>query len=115
MDECGRDDLAGRPRGDHPSVAHRDEMVGEEFNIEISEEQIAQADADVIFYTTFSGGEERRTKFLANPLWKRLKAVENGNVHEVKDEVWMTAVSLQGAHMILDDMARIFKVDPAKA
>ncbi|WP_411112012.1 ABC transporter substrate-binding protein [Streptomyces sp. c-19] len=87
----------------------------EEFNIEISEEQIAQADADVIFYTTFSGGEERRTKFLANPLWKRLKAVEKGNVHEVKDEVWMTAVSLQGAHMILDDMARIFKVDPAKA
>ncbi|MCX5388791.1 ABC transporter substrate-binding protein [Streptomyces sp. NBC_00094] len=87
----------------------------EEFNIEISEEQIAQADADVIFYTTNSGGEERKAKFLANPLWKRLKAVQKGDVHEVKDEIWMTAVSLQGAHLVLDDMARIFKVDPAKS
>ncbi|WP_137991166.1 ABC transporter substrate-binding protein [Streptomyces vilmorinianum] len=86
-----------------------------EFNIEISEEQIAQADADVIFYTTFSGGEERRTKFLANPLWQRLKAVKSGQVYEVKDEIWMTSVSLQGAHMVLDDMARLFKVDAAKA
>ncbi|MBC2906188.1 ABC transporter substrate-binding protein [Streptomyces cupreus] len=86
----------------------------EEFNIEISEEQIEQADADVIFYSTFSGGEEREKKFLANPLWKRLDAVKSGNVHRVKDEIWMTSVSLQGADMILDDMARTFEVDPAK-
>ncbi|MGA5195685.1 ABC transporter substrate-binding protein [Streptomyces exfoliatus] len=85
-----------------------------EFNIEISEEQIAQADADHIFVTTFSGGEERKKKFLANPLWKRLNAVKKGNVHEVEDAVWMTSVSLQGADLVLDDMAKIFKVDPAK-
>ncbi|WP_370410403.1 ABC transporter substrate-binding protein [Streptomyces fradiae] len=86
----------------------------EKFNIEISEEQIAQADADHIFMTTFSGGEERKKKFLANPLWKRLNAVQKGNVHEVEDAVWMTSVSLQGADLVLDDMAKIFKVDPAK-
>ncbi|GAB2728165.1 ABC transporter substrate-binding protein [Streptomyces bullii] len=86
----------------------------EQFNLEISEEQIAQADADVIFYSSFSGGEERRKKFLANPLWKRLTAVENGDVHEVKDEIWMTSVSLQGADLVLDDMAEIFDVDPAE-
>ncbi|MFP1625003.1 ABC transporter substrate-binding protein [Streptomyces sp. 5K101] len=86
----------------------------EEFNIEISEEQIGQADADHIFVTTFSGGEERKKKFLANPLWKRLNAVQKGNVHEVEDAVWMTSVSLQGADLVLDDMAKIFKVDPAK-
>ncbi|MFI9004240.1 ABC transporter substrate-binding protein [Streptomyces sp. NPDC053541] len=85
-----------------------------EFNIEISEEQIGQADADHIFVTTFSGGEERKKKFLANPLWKRLNAVQKGNVHEVEDAVWMTSVSLQGADLVLDDMAKIFKVDPAK-
>jgi iron complex transport system substrate-binding protein len=85
-----------------------------EFNIEISEEQIAQADADHIFMTTFSGGAERKEKFLANPLWKRLNAVQAGNVHEVADETWMTSVSLQGADLVLDDMAKIFKVDPAK-
>lgn len=86
-----------------------------EFNIEISEEQIEQADADHIFVTTFSGGAERKAKFLANPLWKRLKAVEKNNVHEVKDEIWMTSVSLQGAHLLFDDLAQIFGVDPAKA
>ncbi|MFE9771668.1 ABC transporter substrate-binding protein [Streptomyces sp. NPDC005931] len=86
----------------------------EEFNIEISEEQIGQADADHIFVTTFSGGEERRAKFLANPLWKRLNAVQKGNVHEVEDAAWMTSVSLQGADLVLDDMAKIFEVDPAK-
>ncbi|MFG2333198.1 ABC transporter substrate-binding protein [Streptomyces sp. NPDC048604] len=85
-----------------------------EFNIEISEEQIAQADADHIFMTTFSGGEERKKKFLANPLWKRLNAVQKGNVHEVEDATWMTSVSLQGADLVLDDMAKLFKVDPAK-
>lgn len=86
----------------------------ENFNIEISEEQIEQADADVLFYTAFSGGEEREKKFLSNPLWKRLDAVKGGNTHKVKDESWMTSVSLQGAEMVLDDMADIFKVDPAK-
>lgn len=86
----------------------------QEFNIEISEEQIGQADADHIFMTTFSGGAERKEKFLANPLWKRLNAVREGNVHEVEDAVWMTSVSLQGAELVLDDMAKIFEVDPAK-
>ncbi|WP_171168588.1 ABC transporter substrate-binding protein [Streptomyces sp. I05A-00742] len=87
---------------------------GEKFNIEISEEQIQQADADHIFLTTFSGGEERKKKFMENPLWKRLNAVQKGNVHEVDDATWMTSVSLQGADLVLDDLAKTFKVDPAK-
>ncbi|MCX5200232.1 iron-siderophore ABC transporter substrate-binding protein [Streptomyces sp. NBC_00237] len=85
-----------------------------EFNIEISEEQIGQADADHIFMTTFSGGEDRKKKFLANPLWKRLGAVQKGQVHEVDDAVWMTSVSLQGAELVLDQMAKTFQVDAAK-
>ncbi|MFM9707289.1 ABC transporter substrate-binding protein [Streptomyces galilaeus] len=92
----------------------KNQQVPENFNIEISEEQIAQADADVIFYTSYSAGVEREKKFLANPLWKRLTAVKNGDVHKVADETWMTSVSLQGADLVLDDMAKIFKVDAAK-
>lgn len=86
----------------------------EKFNIEISEEQIGQADADYIFVTSFSGGGDRKAKFLANPLWQRLKAVTNQHVYDVADEMWMTSVSLQGAQVILDDMARTFGVDAAK-
>ncbi|MER5733509.1 iron-siderophore ABC transporter substrate-binding protein [Streptomyces sp. NPDC002138] len=84
------------------------------FNIEISEEQIQQVDADHIFLTAFSGGAERKKKFTENPLWQRLNAVQKGHVHEVDDATWMTSVSLQGADMVLDDMAKTFKVDPAK-
>ncbi|WTW98784.1 iron-siderophore ABC transporter substrate-binding protein [Streptomycetaceae bacterium NBC_01309] len=86
----------------------------EKFNIEISEEQIGLADADYIFVTSFSGGEDRKGKFLANPLWQRLKAVTDQHVYEVADEMWMTSVSLQGAHAILDDLAKTFGVDAAK-
>jgi iron complex transport system substrate-binding protein len=84
------------------------------FNLEISEEQIEQADADIIFYTAYSAGAEREKKFLANPLWNRLTAVKNDDVHKVADETWMTSVSLQGADLVLDDMAEIFGVDAAK-
>ncbi|MFD7263859.1 ABC transporter substrate-binding protein [Streptomyces sp. NPDC059874] len=84
------------------------------FNIEISEEQIEQADADHIFMTSFSGGEERKKKFTANPLWQRLNAVQKNQVHEVDDSIWMTSVSLQGADVVLDDLAKAFQVDPAK-
>ncbi|MFD7555381.1 ABC transporter substrate-binding protein [Streptomyces sp. NPDC059835] len=84
------------------------------FNIEISEEQIQQADADHIFTTSFSGGEERKKKFLANPLWQRLNAVQKNQVHEVDDATWMTSVSLQGADVVLGDLAKAFQVDPAK-
>ncbi|MDI2127197.1 ABC transporter substrate-binding protein [Yinghuangia seranimata] len=86
----------------------------EKFNIEISEEQIGLADADYVFVTAFSGGADRKAKFLANPLWQRLKAVQGRHVVEVEDPIWMTSVSLQGAEMILDDLAKAFAVDPAK-
>jgi iron complex transport system substrate-binding protein len=86
----------------------------DEFATEISEEQIELADADHIFVTTYSGGEEHKRRFEANPLWKRLSAVQAGNLHEVKDELWMTSVSVQGAHFVLDDLASTFQVDPAK-
>lgn len=86
----------------------------DKFAEEISEEQIELADGDRIFVTTYSGGEDRKAKFLSNPLWQRLKGVQAGSVTEVKDELWMTSVSVQGAHFVLDDLAKTFGVDAAK-
>lgn len=82
------------------------------FDKEISEEQIQLADGDHIFVSTFEGGQDYERRFLANPLWKRLQAVRAGRVHEVRDEVWYTSVSVQGARFVLDDLARIFGVRP---
>lgn len=86
---------------------------GTGFVVEIGEEQIRKADGDHIFVSVYSDqGPQQQERFRRNPLWKRLEGVRKGNVHEVADEVWMTSVSLQGAHMMLDDMAKIFGVDP---
>lgn len=86
----------------------------EDFAAEISEERIADADADHIFVTTYidetNAAAKSKEKFQRNPLWKLLK----GEIHEVEDALWMTPVSIQGAQYILDDLAKTFGVDAHK-
>ncbi|MGJ6962162.1 ABC transporter substrate-binding protein [Streptosporangium sp. G11] len=81
--------------------------------VPISQENISQLDAEHIFVSVYEDPavEPVKEKFEANPLWGRLKGVK----HDVSDATWMTAVGIQGAHSILDDLAAFFEVDPAKA
>lgn len=83
----------------------------EDFTAEISAERIKDADADAIFVTVYADdkgvGTKTRDQFSANPLWKPLAP----KVHEVQDATWMTAVGLQGAWVILGDLAKTFGVD----
>ena len=44
----------------------------------------------------------------------RIPAEMRGQIHEVPDLTWMSAVGMQGAHAILDDLAATFGVDPAR-
>jgi iron complex transport system substrate-binding protein len=83
----------------------------DDFAAEIGEEQIRQADGDHIFVTSYSGGEASKERFVRNPLWGQLEGVQAGNVHEVEDAIWMTSVSVQGAHLVMDDLAKVFEVD----
>ncbi|MFC4060694.1 ABC transporter substrate-binding protein [Planomonospora corallina] len=80
--------------------------------VPISEENIPQLDADHIFVVSYDDPEVKaiQEKFQTNPLWGKLE----GEQHVVEDTTWMAAVGLQGAHVILDDLAKIFEVDPAK-
>ncbi len=87
----------------------------DEFAVEISEEEIALADADHIFVSVYSGAQDVADRFQANPLWPRLAGAQAGNVHPVRDAVWMTAVGLQGADLMMDDLAEIFGVDPQRS
>lgn len=87
----------------------------DDFAAEVGEEQIRQADADVVFVTSYSGGEASKERFQRNPLWAELDAVKAGAVHDVADEIWMTSVSVQGAHLVLDDLAEVFGVDDSRA
>ncbi|MBB5076823.1 ABC transporter substrate-binding protein [Nonomuraea endophytica] len=80
--------------------------------VPISQERIAELDADHIFVSTYADptADAPKQKFVTNPLWDKLK----GAKHEVADLTWMSAVGIQGAHAILDDLAKFFSVDPAK-
>ncbi|GAA3106728.1 iron complex transport system substrate-binding protein [Kribbella aluminosa] len=82
----------------------------DDFALEISPERIKDADADAIFVTTYADekglGAKTAAQFKANPLWKPLAP----KVHDVPDLTWMTAVGLQGAWAILDDLAKTFDV-----
>lgn len=86
----------------------------DDFMLEVGEEEIRKADGDHIFVSAYTGGEASQEKFERNPLWKKLGAVQHGHVHEVDDTTWMSSVSLQGADIVLDEIAEIFGVDPAK-
>ncbi len=37
-------------------------------------------------------------------------AVKNGKVFEAKDEIWMSGIGVQAAHLVLDDLAKAFGV-----
>ncbi|MEV7012778.1 iron-siderophore ABC transporter substrate-binding protein [Streptosporangium sp. NPDC051022] len=80
--------------------------------VEISQENILQLDSDHIFVAAYPDPavEPIKKKFESNPLWGRLK----GAKHDVSDVTWMSAVGIQGAHAILDDVAKVFGVDPAR-
>ncbi|MFC5830171.1 ABC transporter substrate-binding protein [Nonomuraea insulae] len=80
--------------------------------VDVSQERIADLDADHIFVATYPdpSSDGPKEKFVGNPLWDKLK----GDKHEVSDLTWMSAVGIQGAHAMLDDVAKLFGVDPAK-
>ncbi|WP_433325800.1 ABC transporter substrate-binding protein [Spirillospora sp. CA-294931] len=83
-------------------------------SVNLSEERIRDVDADHIFLATYPDEAKKsaqtQSKFTSNPLWTRLK----GKKHDVADITWMSAVGLQGAHAILDDLAEFFDVPPAR-
>lgn len=79
----------------------------------ISPELISEAEADLIVVSTYTPTDgstsvaEHAEPFLTNPLWTNLQ----GRKIDVNDAEWMAAVSVQGADVILDDLAGAFGVD----
>ena len=82
-----------------------------EHNVAITEEQIAEMDADLIL----SFGRETEAEYFENkikksPLWATLKAVQNNQVHMLDWEVWLSGQGIQAANLMVDDLIRIFGV-----
>ncbi len=73
--------------------------------LNVSAEAIPDMDGDVIFTTVY--GEETETALgdiTTDPLWQNLDAVEDGDVYEVSDDVWMLGIGYSAADVIIDDL-----------
>ena len=77
----------------------------EELAIELSPEQLAMGDGDVIFLAVWDDPETTNVSTLVgNPLWESLGAVRANRVYLVPDEYWMVAMGYMAANRILDDV-----------
>jgi iron complex transport system substrate-binding protein len=78
---------------------------GDEFMIEISQEQINLMDGDVIFLSVYGDPiETELDRFTDSPLWQTLGAVQSGSVYRVSDDHWFLGIGFIGANHVLDDI-----------
>ncbi|MCS4277271.1 MULTISPECIES: ABC transporter substrate-binding protein [Mycetocola] len=83
-----------------PKIQDIDELA-----TEISSENLAQADGDWIFYTSYGTPEATgETAALAGPIWPTLTAVKDKHVQRVDDDVWYLGLGPIGAGKILKDL-----------
>ncbi|MGA5205589.1 MULTISPECIES: ABC transporter substrate-binding protein [Streptomyces] len=69
-------------------------------------EEILAQGVDVLFVETMSfGGADGKLseKLAANPLWSKIPAVKNGDVHEVNSEVWAKGRGTRSLGIVLDE------------
>jgi iron complex transport system substrate-binding protein len=69
-------------------------------------EEILAQGVDVLFVETMSFGEadgKLSEKLAENPLWGKIPAVKNGDVHEVNSEVWAKGRGTRSLGIVLDE------------
>ncbi|MFJ8148746.1 ABC transporter substrate-binding protein [Streptomyces sp. NPDC096048] len=69
-------------------------------------EEILAQDVDVLFVETLSFGDadgQLSEKLAGNPLWSKIPAVKNGDVHEVNSEVWAKGRGTRSLGIVLDE------------
>ncbi|WP_085991299.1 ABC transporter substrate-binding protein [Oceanobacillus senegalensis] len=73
----------------------------------VTKERIEEMDGDVIFYFTYQNegdGKDVEEKWINDPLWNNLDAVQAGKAYEVSDTIWNTAGGVLAANLMLDDL-----------
>jgi iron complex transport system substrate-binding protein len=67
---------------------------------ELSAEELTQADADVILYSSYGSADDSGEQAaVAGPLWSRLGAVQADRAHAVEDDVFYTGIGLTAANL----------------
>lgn len=77
------------------------------FSLDVSPEKMDEAEADVIFYSTYGDATKaKETEILGGPLWKNLTAVKKKTSFKVDDNLWMLGIGYTGAGQVLDEIER---------
>jgi iron complex transport system substrate-binding protein len=88
------------------------------FADDVTKERIPEFDGDHLFYFVYETGNGKASKqseeWLSEPLWQNLPVVKAGKAIAVDDAVWNTAGGAIAANLLLDDIARVYGVTPAK-
>ncbi|UOQ94374.1 iron-siderophore ABC transporter substrate-binding protein [Halobacillus shinanisalinarum] len=84
------------------------------FAVEVGKELIPEMDGDHIFHFTYAPDGDKEAlateeEWTTNPLWKKLSAVQEGNVKKVDDAIWNTAGGVIAANKMLEDIEEYFK------
>ncbi|WP_277347326.1 ABC transporter substrate-binding protein [Streptomyces sp. CB01881] len=83
--------------------------------LEVSAEQIDQADAGLVFVTVADDPTRtKRSEVQGTPVRQGLNAVRNSKVFNVPDETWMSGTGVQAADAMLGDIAKAAGVDAPK-
>lgn len=81
---------------------------------EVQKERIAEMGGDRIFYFSNDLDPEDAVAnledWMSDPLWNNLEAVKAGRAYRVSEMVWNAGGGILCAHMMLDDIARIYGV-----
>lgn len=86
-----------------PEIQNIDDLA-----VEISPENLADANGDWIFYSTYGKPEAtEQDNILSNELWHNLPAVQEGHALEVNDESWFMGLGPLGANEVLNDIENI--------
>jgi iron complex transport system substrate-binding protein len=79
-----------------------------ELALEISQENIGQADGDWIFYSSYGKPDATAENTVVNgKIWKSLSAVKAGQAARVDDEVWFLGLGPIGAMATLNDLEKL--------
>jgi iron complex transport system substrate-binding protein len=75
---------------------------------ELSAEQVTQADADIVLYSSYGpAADSGEAQVVAGPLWPRLAAVAEGRAVQVEDDVFYTGIGLRAATLQLEQLREL--------
>ncbi|MNJ48839.1 putative siderophore-binding lipoprotein YfiY precursor [compost metagenome] len=83
-------------------IQRPDAQLDEGFSKDVTEEQIADLDGDVMIW--FSREPQSFEKLQSTALWSKLQGVQNNKVVQVDWETWMSGLGIQAVNKVVDDL-----------